>query len=338
MSRHDRQLELDAFKTVNLGVIASEHGYRLVPKKSSKHSVFMASNNDKIIIGKNGQHYVYWSVFNERSNGTAIDFAQNIIEPGCSLPRVRELLRPYINENHYATLAKRHESQIVTTIRPSPSNFLAVAARYSNFDPLTHSHRYLCGERNIPFSLLLHERLEERIRHCPARDNVIFPHFGFAEQRSNGSELCLTGYEIKGPGINLFSKSGRKGLWSSRKLPGDQVLAIAESGLDALSYLALHNRAKTRVVSISGQLNANQPELIQIAIQQMSEGGTVAAVFDNDEAGDKLTQKLSDILQHSKRSDLKFIDDRPRQRGKDWNDVLKQDAARTIFSIAANSL
>ncbi len=338
MSRQDRQLELDAFKTVNLGVIASEYGYRLVPKKTNKHSVFMASSNDKIIIGKNGPHYVYWSVFNERSNGTAIDFVQNVIEPGCSLPRVREILRPFIDTKHYSTLKKRHEEQIVSTIRTSPTNFLAVAGRHAQFEPITASHPYLCGERHIPYSLLLHERLEGKIQHCPKRGNIIFPHYGLAEQRSNASDWLLTGYEIKGRGINMFSKSGRKGIWSSAKFIGDTALAVTESGLDALSYLALHNRATTRVVSISGQLNAAQPELIKIAIEQMGEGAIVAAAFDNDEAGDKLTQKLADILKDSQRSDIQFVEDRPKQRGADWNDVLREDANRTIFSIAANSL
>lgn len=338
MSRHERQLELDAFKTVNLGVIASEYGYRLVPKKTNKHSVFMESANDKIIIGKNGQHYVYWSVFNERSSGTAIDFAQNVIEPGCSLPRVRELLRPFIDTKHYSNLEKRHQGQFISKIRPSPTNLLAVAASYSKFEPIAGSHPYLCGERQIPYSLLLHKRLEGKIQHCPNRGSVIFPHHGSAQQPSSVSDWCLTGYEIKGRGVTMFSKSGQKGLWSTAKFPSDTLLAVAESGLDALSYLALHNRATTRVVSIAGQLNSSQPELIQAAIEQMGEGTTVAAAFDNDHAGDRLTQKLSDILAHSKRSDIQFIDDRPKTRGADWNDVLREDAARTIFSLAANSL
>lgn len=320
----DRQAELEALKRLNLSEIASHFGYLLDRQKSTRHSVFMKSGTDKIIISRSGPHYIYCSVHDPVSQGTVIDFAQRVIEPGCSLGRVRQLLRPFLNgstlENGRHTNAGRYAAEI----RPSETDLAAVAARYTEFLPIDEPHPYLNNVRGIPWELLQSPRLHNCLRHCPKRGSVIFPHWGF----SSSKEANLVGYEIKGPGVNRFSQGGRKGLFLSNGKPGDWQLAIAESGLDALSYLALRGEAGLRVASTSGRMNPEQPALIRTAIEHLGEGSQIIAAFDNDEAGDDLTLQLANLVRTLGRKDLEFIEDRPFTRGADWNQVLMEEAVR----------
>jgi hypothetical protein len=331
----DRRAELEAFKRLNLSLVASAHGYAIDRRKSTKHSVLMASGGDKIIITQNGQHYVYCSVYDPASSGTAIDFAQRVIEPGCSLGRARQLLRPFLSGNYISTVTREQTGRYAERIATSETDLTAVAARCESFLPIAQPHGYLCGERGVPFGLLASDRLRGRVRHCPRRGCVIFPHWG---QGAGGgdAERCLVGYEIKGPGVNLFSKGGRKGLWMSAGRPGDRVLAFAESGLDAVSYLAVRGEDPVRVASVSGRLNPQQPELIVSAIRRMEEGAQIVAAFDNDDAGDALTEQLAELVAESGRADIEFCADRPVERGADWNQALMQ-SQRTSVAAAFNA-
>ncbi|TWT48937.1 toprim domain-containing protein [Botrimarina hoheduenensis] len=332
MRELDRQSELEAFKRINLSLIAAEYGYELDRRKSTKHSALMQSGADKIIIAQNAQHYVYCSVYDPASSGTAIDFAQRVIEPGCSLGRVRQLLRPFLSGGYAAEIRQKRAGSFAPQIKPSETDLIGVAARYASFVPIAQSHPYLCQQRGVPAELLSDVRLRGRIACCPRRGSAVFPHWG---QAGGGGDRCLVGYEIKGPGVNLFSKGGRKGLWMSAGLPGDRVLAFAESGLDAVSYLAVRGKDSVRVASLSGRMNPQQPELVLSAIRRMEEGARVVAAFDNDEAGDALTDELAQLVERSGRADLEFLDDRPAERGADWNQVLMRSrgCVSTVFKL-----
>ncbi len=323
----DRDAELDAFKAINLSVIASAHGYEIDRKKSTRHSVLMASGADKIIISQNGGHYVYCSVHDPASSGTVIDFVQRAIEPGCSLGRVRQILRPFLGNSHLKSVQRQYQGRYQSEIRPSEPDFVGVAARYARFEPMDEPHAYLCEARGIPFDLLQSKRLHGHIRHCPRRGSIVFPHWMISAE-DDSAEPCLTGYEIKGRGVNLFSRGGRKGLWISARFEGDRVLAVAESGLDAVSYLAMRREEGVRVCSISGQMNPDQPAMLRAAIQEMQTGSQIVAAFDNDRGGDELTKKLGELMSDTGRSDLEFRDHRPEVRGHDWNRVLVDEAIK----------
>lgn len=316
----DRHTELDEFKKLNLSVIAAAHGYEIDKRKTTKSTVMMRSNTDKIAISQKGNHYVYWSVYDDSSKGTVIDFAQKVIEPGCGMGRVRQLLRPYLGGGHMATLQRKHAGRFVPRITESKLDLEGVAQRYSRFVPIAQPHKYLCDVRGIPFELLQNQRLYGRVRQCPRRGSIVFPHWGCPTQ-SGSAKRCLIGYEIKGPSINLYSKGGKKGLFISAGMKGDHTLAIAESGLDALSYMAVRGEQGLRVASLSGKMNPQQPELVRSAIASLGQG-TVVAAFDNDKAGDQLTQELSDLVKGMGRRDITFKEDRAPGRDADWNQVL----------------
>lgn len=318
---HDRESELAAIKEVNLTVIAAAYGYEVNRKKSTRASVLMSSGSDKILVSKQGSHYVYCSVFDERSRGTAIDFAQHVIEPGCSIGRARQLLRPFLDYSYVSQVETRFAQSVAKGVEPNQIDLAGLAARYARFVAIDKPHSYLCETRGVPLAILRRPELRGRVLHCPRRQSVVFPHWGSIEAANAlSNEVC--GYEIKGRGVNLFSKGGQKGLWMSATSANDRVLAIAESGLDALSFLAMRGEEGTRVASISGHMNRSQPELLRQAISSLPPGSQVVAAFDNDRGGDLLTQRLEDVLREAGRSDVSLREDRPKSRGADWNQVL----------------
>lgn len=322
-----RDEELERFKEVNLTVIAAElGGYEIVRKKSTRHSVLMDSGRDKIIVSKNGSHYIYCSVHDPDSNGTVIDFVQNVVERKCSLGGVRQHLRPFLNGEHFVAVKERNPNRYAESIQPSSVDFLAVAARFSRFDPIEESHPYLCGERHIPFALLMQPRLSGLVRHSAKHGSVIFPHWGQPTSDPRDDARCLVGYEIKDGAGSMYSAEGRKGLFISRGFDADGTLVFTESGLDALSYLAVNGGCdQTRVASVGGTLNREyQLPLIEAAIRKMPLGSEIVAGFDADSPGDQLTQQLADIVSSLGRTAFSFRDHRPLMRGQDWNDCLRK--------------
>ena len=68
--------ELDRFKTeINLSQFAASRGYTLDKRESSRNSAVMRhADGDKIIIAREGQHWIYFSVSDDDDNGSVIDF------------------------------------------------------------------------------------------------------------------------------------------------------------------------------------------------------------------------------------------------------------------------
>ncbi|MCA9026711.1 MAG: toprim domain-containing protein [Planctomycetaceae bacterium] len=335
-----RDEELEAFKRINLTLVAAElGGYSVVRKKSTRHSVLMESGNDKIIVSKNGDHFVYCSVHDPASNGTAIDFIQNVVDRNCSLGRVRQHLRPFLSGSYVSQVQASHAGKYVEAIKPSNVDFLSLAARFSGFEPITSPHAYLCGARGIPFELLQHPRVKGLVRCSPRHGSVMFPHWGQPSNDPSDDARCLVGYEIKDQNVSMFSREGRKGLFITRAFDHDRCLVFTEGGVDSLSYLAANNCVEhTRVASIAGQLNLKfQVPLIKSAIESMPSNSSIIAGFDADDQGDRLIQQLADIVISTGRGDLEFHDHRPVTRGQDWNDALQATEAKEVDDRLSSS-
>ena len=218
---------------------------------------------------------------------------------------------------------------------PSEVDLASVAARFSRYVPIAGLHEYLCDERGVPADLLTSKRLTGRVFACPHRETVIFPHYGSPDGQS--SDRCLTGFEIKAQGLSMFAKGGRKSLFVSNAFATDRQLVIAESGLDAISYLAVRGDRGTRVLSTAGKLNPTQPELIKSAVQRLGRGEVIAAA-DNDKAGDDLSETLEKVVRDAN-AEVTFRVDRPQKRGADWNDVAREsERARGLAVNPALSL
>jgi hypothetical protein len=93
-----RNNELEQLKSrINLVEYAQTLGYQLDRKESSHTSkVLRHGNGDKIVVvtAQNG-HGIYFSVRDDRDNGSIIDFVQK--RTGASLGQIRKALRPWID-------------------------------------------------------------------------------------------------------------------------------------------------------------------------------------------------------------------------------------------------
>src|ERR1022692_786111 len=91
--------ELDAFKQeIDLRQFAVSLGYEIDRRESWRGSTVLRRGADKIVVKRNGNgHYVFFSVRDDRDNGTLIDFLQR--RQNLSLGAVRQVLRPWIGRS-----------------------------------------------------------------------------------------------------------------------------------------------------------------------------------------------------------------------------------------------
>jgi hypothetical protein len=229
---------------------------------------------------------------------------------GVKLGGVRQELRSWAGS--VRTVERPHPDLFAQDLAPITKDRARVLLDLARMKPLAGS-RYLEEERNLPAALLRGARFAGRLK-GDVRGNAIFPH---ADQDGP----C--GYEIKNRGFTGFAKGSDKGLWFSAARAGDSALVIAESGIDALSYAALHPDEQARYASTGGTMNPNQPALIRSAIAKMGQGARVVIATDNDAPGRALADQLEAIAREAGREDLLIVRDLPAGEGSDWNDVLR---------------
>jgi len=300
--------ELQSFKSnIDLRAYAAGQGYELDRKESWRGTSIMRHplSNDKVIIkrGLDG-HYIYFSVRDDRDNGSIIDFVQ--FRHGISIGAVRKELRPWIGQN----------SSTIPTFEPlakSDKDRLKMEGAWARMKNATDGHPYLEGERALPHSLLAQDRFVGRIR-IDDRRNAVFPHF---------DEHGLSGYELKNVGFTGFASGGTKALWLSHAMLDDARMIVTESAIDALSHAALFPDPHARYASIGGKTNPQQPELIRRAAAAMPMGSEIVSAMDNDADGAKLTEIVRNAVALSGRSDLRFSVQEPFGF-KDWNDQLRK--------------
>lgn len=306
--------ELEEFKQkIDLREYAATLGYALDRRESWRNSAVMrAPSGDKIVIKRgNDGHYVYFSVRDDRDNGSIIDFVQH--RKNLSLGTVRKELRAWSGRSAPSPGSGPGQAlPSLPALEKTGKDRLAVETLYRRMQDAP-GHPYLVEERKLPVELLTCERFAGRIR-MDERRNAVFPHF---------DESGLCGYELKNRNFTGFATGGEKGLWFSRTWKEDARLVFAESAIDALSYAALFPDEHARYASIGGQLNPKQPGLIQAAALKMPAGAEIIAATDNDTAGHALAEMVGQAVQSTGRTDIAFRSHFPETPGADWNQVLK---------------
>jgi hypothetical protein len=300
--------EIEAFKTdIDLREYAASLGYELHRKESWRGSAVMRAGGDKVVIKRETDgHYVYFSVRDDRDNGTIIDFVQ--FRKRLNMGQVRKELRPWIGRAAVAI-------PVYPELEKTGKDRLRVETEYRRMEDAP-AHPYLVEARRLSPALLGSDRFAGRIR-MDDKGNAVFPHF-------DAEGLC--GYELKNRRFTGFAEGGEKGLWFSRAFPYDRCLVLAESAIDALSYAALHPAENARYASIGGQVNPKQPDLIAAAALRLAEGSEIVAAMDNDDAGRTLSAIVAAAAQMAGRPDVSFRVHTPDREGADWNDVLKAQA------------
>jgi hypothetical protein len=132
--------ELDAFKReIDLREFAVSLGYEIDRRESWRGSTVLRRGADKIVVKRNGNgHYVFFSVRDDRDNGTVIDLLQR--RQNLGLGAVRQILRPWIGRP--AIFSQFHADdagrQLVEVIREAVAN---VAGRGGRSDLILKSQR-----------------------------------------------------------------------------------------------------------------------------------------------------------------------------------------------------
>jgi hypothetical protein len=299
--------ELENFKIkVDLRAYAAAQGYQIDRKESWRGTSVMRHpvSDDKVIIkrGMDG-HYVYFSVRDDRDNGSIIDWIQK--RQGGGIGAVRKELRPWIGQPPVPVPA-------FPALHKTEKDRMKVESAWARMKDAIDGHPYLEGERALPASLLALERFAGRIR-IDGKGNAVFPHF---------DAQGLSGYELKNVGFTGFASGGSKALWLSHELPDDNRLVLSESAIDALSHAALFPDKHARYGSIGGKLNPQQPELIRAAAARMPLKSQIISAMDADADGRALTEVVREAVEMTGRADLRFTVDAP-VGFKDWNDELR---------------
>ena len=110
-------------------------------------------------------HYVYFSVRDERDNGSIIDFLQN--RRRMSLGAVRKELRHWVGRAPVPVPK-------FDPLHKTEKDRLKVEAAYSRMKDLKTGHPYLQAARALPAPLLMSDRFAGRIR-IDERGNAVFP-------------------------------------------------------------------------------------------------------------------------------------------------------------------
>ena len=297
--------ELERFKAgVNLSEFAAARGYALDRRESSLNSAVMRHpDGDKIVIARHeGGAWVYFSVRDDRDNGTVVDFLQN--RSGGNLGEVRKTLRGWLG----APRPPVPEVAFVRDLFPVSRDRAAVMAAWERARACL-ALPYLTS-RGLGPEVLGLPIFAGGLR-VDARSNALFPHF-------DKEGLC--GFEIKNRDFTGFAAGGVKGLWYSKAKTTDARLVLTESAIDAMSFHVLQGNAWTRYMSTGGSLNPQQPALIRGAMEKLPPGGVVLLAFDNDEGGAKLAEEVQ-AFAPSGRDVRRVLPD--VGTGKDWNDALK---------------
>jgi hypothetical protein len=309
--------ELDRFKRdVHLLRYAIErHGYQRSARKSTRSSHVLAhpASGDKIVVRLNPDgHWTYFSVRDDRDNGTVIDFMLHRARTP-SLGDVRKELRDWLGT------APPDRGEWATLSRPAPAPNPHRAEDAFTAARVADTCSYL-ESRGLRRETLCSPRFAGTWR-IGTRNNVLFPH--------RDDSGAFTGFEMKNRGFTGFSTGGTKSAWQSNASPGDRALVIAESAIDALSYYQLHppDALTCRYLSTAGAPSAHQFKLLERILSQLPQGCTVIAAVDRDPAGDWLSRHYEWLA--SRHAHLTFRRDSPA-RDKDWNDVLRRSLARSI--------
>jgi hypothetical protein len=169
---------------------------------------------------------------------------------------------------------------------------------------LAHVRAYLTGTRAIPAAIVERGITKGEVFADP-KGNVVFV---LRDERLNP-----VGYELRGTRGKPFHciAGAKKGLFFAR-LTRNHEATFVESGIEALSYLALHpNRTAISTTGNSGDLAE------QVGRRLLTMGYSLFAGFNADEAGDRMAQRLAERLEG------RIQRHRPDPGlGKDWNDHL----------------
>jgi 5S rRNA maturation endonuclease (ribonuclease M5) len=302
--------ELNRFKTqINLAEFATAFGYYKDKEKSSVNAPVMRhENGDKIIIGKDRSdgHYIYFNPNDEGDSGTIIDFVKN--RTGETLGHIRKRLRSWLHNP---------QPQENIPVRASTKDALRIAfiwERVPKDEPIV-VHAYGLHYREV----------EEMAKMKKVKYNKQEKAFYFMLSDLQG--IC--GIEKRTlQGEKHIISGSEKGVFTDGNINEAERIVIFESPIDMMSYKELGNGEISDFgICTMGSIGESAEKSLEAIFERQKDAQIVIAV-DNDAGGDKITNKIAEILNQVDGNLDRAVRHKPE--GKDWNDDLKvQDEQQT---------
>ena len=266
-------------------------------------------NGDKVIISKRGSNYVYFSVSDDKDNGTIVDFIRKRTTK--TFPEIGQELEKWVRGG--GNIAPNIST--TPTIESQEYNPERVKALFARMIPLKWD-KYLENTRKIPQLTLNNPLFAGRI-YRDTYGNVVFPHF-------DHTGVC--GLELKNADKGVFVRGSAKGLWTSTINLNAQILVITESPIDGLSYFTLFPELqKSGVVfaSVSGGLRPHQIQLLSDLIKKLPQLQKIILAVDHDQGGEKIEKTIREGVKNSGAFNGDMLTHVPEKMGDDWNEILK---------------
>lgn len=305
--------ELQTFKNLDLVLIAQSLGFVVDKKKSGPNSFFLEGLGEKIIVSKKPGSWCFFSLTDQKKNGTAIDFL--FFFRGYNLGQARKFLRKFSG-----------------SVMPAPMPTCSPPVSFStaqNFDfdlsgwEEAQCHPYLLNSRGLSMGTLLLPKFSNRI-FSDSRRNVVFPHFDLSGKK-------IIGAELKNKNFTGFSAGGKKGLWLSANFQDrtTNFLAVCEGSIDCLSLEQILRGDPDRsgvdriaYASTGGAMGKSQEEILLNVLKKNKNLDCILIATDADEGGDRLYGQICLLLLPAHVQVLRM---RPLL-GKDWNEELRIQA------------
>ncbi|WP_075531636.1 toprim domain-containing protein [Campylobacter geochelonis] len=154
----------------------------------------------------------------------------------------------------------------------------------------------------------------------PAITNFCFPHRKFSIENGNlQREIC--GYEVRNTDFKGFQ--GEKGLWGKGvNCNENQDVYIFESAIDAMSFHQIYGE-NGFYISLGGGFGTKQLDYLALVLERQ-ETKNLICCFDNDEAGNKMSDTLKMALSE-RLPNLNFSRNVPKN-AKDFNELLQKSS------------
>jgi hypothetical protein len=233
--------------------------------------------------------------------GDVISLAQHLW--GLNIGQVRRELRPL------AGIQPSYATSSADTRPPTPLDATRAWTRATRLLPGSDGWSYLTVARGLPADTLRRANTADLLR-AGILGTVWFKH-----RTLDGTP---TGWEMRGPGYQAFSKGGSKVLfWIANPLTATRI-AITESAIDALSLATIERWPDhTAYVSTGGGFGPLAAETLRAMV---SNGPQLVAATDNDAGGHLIAERLHKLAVEA---DATF--DRLLPTAKDWNAQLAED-------------
>ena len=292
--------ELRSFKRIDFPAFLGQHGYRRDDAESTGRSVKMRRGAVVLILRPEPDGT--WSYFNtgdDRDNGDITNWVQTHQLGRQNLGEVRKYLRPYVG----------------LTSPPTPMGHVFdapefdlphVRQRWDRAGRLSGGHPYL-ESRGLSRTVL--ERYSGNIR-IDRHGNALFGH--------TDDVGSLTGYEIRGLAFQGFSRGGSRTLARFCATDSPSVVAICESGVNALSLAQLSRAGAAALYLSTGGTPGSETLAAITAVAARYPAAPVVIAFDNDQPGARLAARVSEVL-----ADPARVRYRPPVKANDWNDLLQ---------------